>query len=95
MDSHVVCKDGFEINTETGEVLGECYDVTDLVEDHDLVHYSVTPPVPPGDVTRIRRLAKENAKSRNLWKKGHWVEEELKKVHAIIKFLERLYESLR
>ncbi len=80
------------MDTETGEVIGECYEADETTQDHDLEHYSIMPPV-PANVTRLRQLAKENMKERNLFLKGT-IDPLINKVRQVIAYLERLYESL-
>ncbi len=87
-----ICKDGFLVNTSTGEVLGECYEATEQTQDHDLEHYSITPPV-PANVTRLRKLATENMKQRGLFVKGT-LDPLINKLRQIIAYLEHLYDSL-
>jgi hypothetical protein len=87
-----ICKDGFLVNTETGEVVGECFEPNEVTQDHDLEHYSILPPI-PANVTRLRQLAKENMKERGLFLKGT-IDPLITKVRQIIAYLEHMYETL-
>jgi hypothetical protein len=90
----MICKDGRYVNEETGEVTEElCFEDGDLVEDHDLEHYSVIPPVPAVH-TRLRNLAKENMKEKNFFLKGHELDLLIKRMKVIINYLESIYFSL-
>jgi len=89
-----VCEDGHWVDVETGEISDElCFDIDDMVEDHDLQHYSVTPPVPCIS-TRLRELAKENMVRRNYFLKGRELDRLLKKINMIVKYLQSLYLSI-
>jgi hypothetical protein len=87
-----VCKDGFFVDTETGEVDGECFELDESVQDHDLEHYSVMPPV-PAMTTNLRTLAKENMKERGIFIKGS-IDEVIITVIKVIGYLEKLYNDL-
>jgi hypothetical protein len=87
-----ICDNSFLIDTSTGEVIGECFETGEMVQDHDLEHYSVLPPV-PATATRLRTLAKENMKERGVFVKGQvdWL---LDKVTTLIRYLEKMYNEL-
>ncbi|ABP73402.1 hypothetical protein [Acidianus bottle-shaped virus] len=61
----MICKDGFLINEENGEVIDYCYENNEMVQDKELEHYSVTPPVP-----YVPEKYKEKMKEYNKWLKG-------------------------
>ncbi|MEM0257242.1 MAG: hypothetical protein QXV58_15065 [Saccharolobus sp.] len=50
-----VCDGGFEIDPNTGEVVGQCFENTEKEQDRRLIHYSTLPPVPvkPKSVKRF------------------------------------------
>ncbi len=90
----MICKDGHYVDEQTGEVTDEmCFEDGDLVEDHDLEHYSVLPPVPTLH-TRLRNLAKENMKEKNFFLKGHELDALIKRMKVIVNYLENIYFSL-
>ena len=62
---NVICKDGFLVDTESGEVLDYCFELSTKEQDKDLVHYSITPPVP-----YVPEKFKERMKETNHWLKG-------------------------
>ncbi len=71
------------IDKLTGEVLDQCFEITDVVEDHDLEHYSVTPPVP-----YVPTKIKERMKETNKWIKGREKYLEIKmKLYKAIEFI--------
>jgi hypothetical protein len=82
------------VDEETGEVTDEmCFEDGDLVEDHDLEHYSVLPPVPTTH-TRLRTVAKENMKESGFFLKGHELDHLIKRMKLVINYLESIYFAL-
>lgn len=63
----IICdENGFLVNTETGEILDDrCFEISEKVQDHDLEHYSVTPPIP-----YVPQKYVEKMKQYNKWLKG-------------------------
>ncbi len=90
MSEQIICKDGFLIDTETGEVIDRCYELNEQEQDKGLKHYSITPPVPYVPQKIIDRMA-----SRNKWLKGkdHYLELEFKFTKKL-KYLEALCNGL-
>ena len=66
------CIDGVWVNTQNGEVSEDlCFEANDITQDKELVHYSVTPPVP-----YVPTKYKERMKELNKWVRGRerWLE---------------------
>lgn len=83
------CIDGFMVNKDTGEVGDMCFDITEMVQDHDLEHYSVTPPVP-----YVPRKYVEKMKEYNKWLKGREKFIELiKKFDKALKYVIETYSD--
>ncbi|ALG96822.1 hypothetical protein [Acidianus bottle-shaped virus 3 strain ABV3] len=82
----VICKDGFMVDTNTGEVLDRCYELGETEQDKGLKHYSVTPPVPYVPQHVIDKMA-----TKNKWLKGkdHYIKLEFRFAKKL-KYLERL-----
>ncbi|ALG96761.1 hypothetical protein [Acidianus bottle-shaped virus 2 strain ABV2] len=61
----MICRDGFLINEETGEVEDICFDNTEMSQDKELEHYSITPPVP-----YVPEKYTQKMKEYNKWLRG-------------------------
>lgn len=61
----MICVDGFLVNEETGEVEDVCYENDEVVQDKELEHYSITPPVP-----YVPRKYVERMKETGNWIRG-------------------------
>lgn len=83
------CIDGYLINTQTGEVGEICFEINETVQDHDLEHYSVTPPVP-----YVPRKYVERMKEYNKWLRGREKFIELiKKFDKALKYVIETYQG--
>ena len=83
-----VCnEDGFLVDTETGEVLDRCFEVTEVEQDKELKHYSITKPIP-----YVPEKIKNRMKEKNLWLKG---EEWMGLLFKFVKKIEYLKELER
>lgn len=81
------CIDGQWVNVESGETSEICFELNESVQDHDLEHYSVTPPIP-----YVPRKYVEKMKQYNKWLKGREKFLELiKKFDKALKFIIETY----
>lgn len=76
----MICKDGFIVDENTGEVIDICYENSEKTQDKELEHYSVTPPVP-----YVPEKYRQKMKEYNKWLKGKeaFIQLKMKAVKAI------------
>lgn len=88
-ESTIICDEGFLIDTQTGEVIDRCFELSKTEQDKALRHYSITPPVPYVPQKVIDRM-----KEKNKWLKGkdHYLKLQMK-FSKKLKYIESLCGS--